>query len=502
VFCSAVLFPSLPFTSFYYIKTDDSFAYMKTAFEIEKSFENSHADSSLKDQSSKLVVETLEGQVPQMKRPTARQTNTTKTINAKTQDQPQLIEKLAGQVQQLQGENEKIQAETHDEKELLKNLVERHTETIQTLNATTLDQTQLIENMKGQVQQLQSENEKNQTETPGEKELLKNLHEQVQSLLEENVMIKKELDARNTEAMDGHTENTTTTDDSNDEIEHGNSDSSAGTDNSETISGETNVTIASTPADSENSTDSKETATTDDSEKIVVKDNKKEITISSKTNVTIAPTPADSKNSTDSKETATTDDSEKMAVTNNKTEITISGETNVTIAPTPSDSKNGTDSKETTTTDDSEKIVVTDNKTEITTNKQATPNGKVFSHFLSHIPKSGSSYAFNAINKLLWPSAEWNALPEGKRFQACNEATKATTKFDEYDSEYKGNYMYHVDVGARLHIRTRTHLLDCPRAQGTCFVHVLPLQRVPRSQKTEIDVILGCLVGRMGRCHR
>jgi hypothetical protein len=111
----------------------------------------------------------------------------------------------------------------------------------------------------------------------------------------------------------------------------------------------------------------------------------------------------------------TTDDFEEIVVTDNKKEITIKKK----AARTP-------DGK-----DDSDKLVATDNKKEISIKKEATrtPDSKVFFHFLSHIPKSGTSYAFEAIHKLLWPLPEWQALPKGKHFRGCNEATQPTALF-------------------------------------------------------------------------
>jgi cell shape-determining protein MreC len=72
------------------------------------------------------------------------------------------VESLEAQVQQMESPNVK------------------HTNTIKTLNATTLDQVQLVKNLKRTVQLLKRENKK-----------MKNLKEQVQSLQKENIMIKK-----------------------------------------------------------------------------------------------------------------------------------------------------------------------------------------------------------------------------------------------------------------------------------------------------------------------
>lgn len=62
-----------------------------------------------------------------------------------------------------------------------------------------------------------------------------------------------------------------------------------------------------------------------------------------------------------------------------------------------------------------------------------------FTHFLSHVPKSGASYAMNAVNSLIWPSPEWHALPKEKRFRICNEAKTHTKQYYKYRYAFKGN---------------------------------------------------------------
>jgi hypothetical protein len=104
------------------------------------------------------------------------------------------------------------------------------------------------------------------------------------------------------------------------------------------------------------------------------------------------------------------------------------------------DSENGTDFRETATTDDSDKIPVTDNSKNSTNKKLATKEDKVFSHFFSHIPKSGSSYAYSVIYQLTVRSPEWNALPEGELFRACDMGGGGDpSKFNErYPYQFRG----------------------------------------------------------------
>lgn len=58
---------------------------------------------------------------------------------------------------------------------------------------------------------------------------------------------------------------------------------------------------------------------------------------------------------------------------------------------------------------------------------------KNFSHFFSHIPKTGSSYAFSTISDMLFTDPNWLAIQGGKsgysRHRACNEGKVNTRKF-------------------------------------------------------------------------
>lgn len=64
-----------------------------------------------------------------------------------------------------------------------------------------------------------------------------------------------------------------------------------------------------------------------------------------------------------------------------------------------------------------------------------TTLGKVknFTHFFSHIPKSGSSYAFSTISDMLFTDPKWLAIRRVKneysRHRACNEGKVNTRKF-------------------------------------------------------------------------
>jgi hypothetical protein len=64
---------------------------------------------------------------------------------------------------------------------------------------------------------------------------------------------------------------------------------------------------------------------------------------------------------------------------------------------------------------------------------------KIFGHFLMHIPKSGTSYAFQTLSQLLYPTPEWKNLT--KHFRPCDEATKPLNRFKAggFREQYKGN---------------------------------------------------------------
>lgn len=74
-------------------------------------------------------------------------------------------------------------------------------------------------------------------------------------------------------------------------------------------------------------------------------------------------------------------------------------------------------------------------------NRKVSQSGeKVFSHFLSHIPKTGSSYAFHRLDALSWANPEWQKHNTTNTIRVCNQATKSTEIFEEsYSYEYKGD---------------------------------------------------------------
>ena len=64
---------------------------------------------------------------------------------------------------------------------------------------------------------------------------------------------------------------------------------------------------------------------------------------------------------------------------------------------------------------------------------------KIFGHFLMHIPKSGTSYAFHTLGQLLYPTPEWQNLYKlNKHFRSCDEATKPLNQFRIFREHYKG----------------------------------------------------------------
>lgn len=70
----------------------------------------------------------------------------------------------------------------------------------------------------------------------------------------------------------------------------------------------------------------------------------------------------------------------------------------------------------------------------------SSPTSKIFGHFLMHIPKSGTSYAFYTLGQLLYPTPEWkNLFKLNKHFRPCNEATKRLNQFQKgFREHYKG----------------------------------------------------------------
>lgn len=70
-----------------------------------------------------------------------------------------------------------------------------------------------------------------------------------------------------------------------------------------------------------------------------------------------------------------------------------------------------------------------------------TTQVKTFGHFLSHIPKSGSSFAFQALNDYLWDHPQYKQLSPDDRFRPCNQATSATFAFKD---KWRGHTRKHV----------------------------------------------------------
>ena len=136
-------------------------------------------------------------------------------------------------------------------------------------------------------------------------------------------------------------------------------------------------------------------------------------------------------------------------------------------------------------------------------------NKKLFSHFFSHIPKSGSSYAFNVLNQIIWPSPEWQALEPKDKFRACNEATKSLRNFHRFRVEYKGtactmwmteqkysdvpNHVYARSTGTRFYTRPKR----------ACLVNVLSLRQITRPQSVSPpNALTRRMVASMGRRKR
>ena len=64
---------------------------------------------------------------------------------------------------------------------------------------------------------------------------------------------------------------------------------------------------------------------------------------------------------------------------------------------------------------------------------------KIFSHFLSHIPKTGASYAFHRLNQVTFKSAGWQALNQTEQFRGCDQASMPTWYFHKnYPYERRG----------------------------------------------------------------
>jgi hypothetical protein len=70
-----------------------------------------------------------------------------------------------------------------------------------------------------------------------------------------------------------------------------------------------------------------------------------------------------------------------------------------------------------------------------------TKDGKVFSHYFMHIPKSGGAYGFKALTQLFWSNPEMvaPARPKDKQFRPCNVGTLSVKQFAKtYPTSYKG----------------------------------------------------------------
>ena len=64
---------------------------------------------------------------------------------------------------------------------------------------------------------------------------------------------------------------------------------------------------------------------------------------------------------------------------------------------------------------------------------------KNFTHFISHIPKSGGNFALFALNQLLFKDREYWKLPEEDRFRGCNEAIRPVHEFQQkYRYQFNG----------------------------------------------------------------
>jgi len=66
---------------------------------------------------------------------------------------------------------------------------------------------------------------------------------------------------------------------------------------------------------------------------------------------------------------------------------------------------------------------------------------KTFSHFLSHIPKSGTSFAFGLLCDLLWNQVDYFQLDPSDRFRPCSVGTAQPSTFD---STWRGQTKKHV----------------------------------------------------------
>jgi hypothetical protein len=58
---------------------------------------------------------------------------------------------------------------------------------------------------------------------------------------------------------------------------------------------------------------------------------------------------------------------------------------------------------------------------------------KEFTHFFSHIPKSGGTYALRAITSLVMEDPQWKRLDDGDRFRPCDVGT---TSLDHFQARF------------------------------------------------------------------
>lgn len=64
------------------------------------------------------------------------------------------------------------------------------------------------------------------------------------------------------------------------------------------------------------------------------------------------------------------------------------------------------------------------------TGSQPSPVYSDFQHFLVHIPKSGGSYAFDALVHMLTTSPQWKKLSHSSKFMICDGRTRPVTEFE------------------------------------------------------------------------
>lgn len=62
----------------------------------------------------------------------------------------------------------------------------------------------------------------------------------------------------------------------------------------------------------------------------------------------------------------------------------------------------------------------------------------MFSHYLGHIPKSGTSFAFGAISKLVHDLLEYKHLNKSEKFRPCDEGHTYHGQWRNFQREYRG----------------------------------------------------------------